>query len=141
MKLVEEKGGREFLIRMDHDADLLDSIHGLADSQGIRLGIFTGIGALKEAEISYYDQARKEYIKNELNGPLEIANLVGNISIKEEKIFVHAHAILSERDGRTYSGHFERGKIFACELYIRELVGEELVRSYDDTTGLFLWRN
>ncbi|MDY6960038.1 MAG: PPC domain-containing DNA-binding protein [Halobacteriota archaeon] len=141
MKVVEQKVGREFLVRMDHNADLLDSILGIAELQGIRLGVFTGIGALKEAKISYYDQARKEYLKNELKGPVEIANLVGNISIKEEKIFVHAHATLSERDGKTYSGHFERGKIFACELYIRELVGEELVRSYDDTTGLFLWRN
>lgn len=133
------KVGREFLVRMDHNADLLGSIIDLANSNEITLGIFTGIGALKEAEISYYDQARKEYIKNKLDGPLEIANLVGNISIKEAEIFAHAHATLSERSGKTYSGHFEKGKIFACELYLRELEGPRLVRSYDDITGLSLW--
>ena len=139
MKVVEVKVGREFLVRMDHNADLLGSIIDLANSNEITLGIFTGIGALKEAEISYYDQARKEYIKNKLDGPLEIANLVGNISIKEAEIFAHAHATLSERSGKTYSGHFEKGKIFACELYLRELEGPGLVRSYDDITGLSLW--
>ncbi|MDY6930392.1 MAG: PPC domain-containing DNA-binding protein [Halobacteriota archaeon] len=139
MKVVEVKVGREFLVRMDHNADLLGSIIDLANSNEITLGIFTGIGALKEAEISYYDQARKEYIKNKLDGPLEIANLVGNISIKEAEIFAHAHATLSERSGKTYSGHFEKGKIFACELYLRELEGPRLVRSYDDITGLSLW--
>ena len=138
-KDVYLKSGREFLKRLEHDSDLVESIIIFAIDKNIRLGVFTAIGALKDAKISFYDQNAKKYIKREINEPLEIANLVGNISIKDEGIFAHAHATLSDKDGQTIAGHFEGGKIFACELYLRELIGGEFERAYDEVTGLSLW--
>ena len=139
MKYTELKPGREFLVRLNHNSDLLDSIKSFAESRKVRLGVFIAIGALKEAKISFYDQTKKEYIKKDLNEPVEIASLVGNLSIKDDTVFAHAHASLSDKNGQTVSGHFECGKIFACELYLRELVGEDLVRAFDEVTGLSLW--
>ncbi|MDY6966714.1 MAG: PPC domain-containing DNA-binding protein [Halobacteriota archaeon] len=139
MKYSELKTGREFLKKLDHDADLLDSIRDFAEACGIRLGVFTAIGALKEARISFYDQKEKKYGVIEIIEPLEIASLVGNISMKDGKVFAHAHATLSGRDGAVKAGHFEGGRIFACELYLRELTGAEFVRAYDEVTGLSLW--
>ena len=139
MKDAELKTGREFLVRLDHDADLLDSIKIFAEAHDIKLGVFTAIGALKEARISFYDQRGKGYMKNEIKEPLEIASLVGNISMKDGKVFAHAHATLSGEDGTVTAGHFEGGGIFACELYLRELTGGEFVRAYDEVTGLSLW--
>ena len=139
MKDSELKTGREFLKRLDHDADLLYSIRSFAEACKIRLGVFTAIGALKEAKISFYDQTEKKYEIIEIKEPLEIASLIGNISMKDDKIFAHAHATLSGRDGEVKAGHFEGGTVFACELYLRELAGAEFIRVYDEVTGLSLW--
>ena len=53
---------------------------------------------------------------------------------------MHAHAALAGHGG-TIGGHVVPGcTIFACELILQELVGEDLERACDEQTGLPLWR-
>jgi hypothetical protein len=71
---------------------------------------------------------------------MEILNLHGNVSVREGKPFVHAHIVLSDARGRVFGGHVLPGtKLFACEIFIDEFEGEELVRVHDQRTGSYLW--
>jgi hypothetical protein len=72
--------------------------------------------------------------------PQEVASCIGNISIKEGEPFVHAHAVLADQNGNTKAGHLIEGKVFAAEIHLTELIGEELVRKDDAVTGLSLWK-
>jgi predicted DNA-binding protein with PD1-like motif len=74
-----------------------------------------------------------------LSTPQEIATCVGNISMKEGEPFVHAHAVLADRNGNAKGGHLLEGKVFAAEVHLFELVGEKIVRRNDGVTGLSLW--
>ena len=127
------------LVRLDHGADLIDQISELAVDEGIQTGAFSVLGALIQAEIAFYDQESHEYSELLVEENLELVSCTGNVSIRGQKPFVHAHVVLADSDGKTIGGHLLHGKIFAAELFLIELLGEPLVRKNDETTGLYLW--
>jgi predicted DNA-binding protein with PD1-like motif len=131
--------GRNFLVRVKHDSDIISFVTDVAKEKGVMTATFTAIGALKYAKLGFYDQKRHEYLETVLPAPQEIASCVGNISLKEEKPFVHAHAVLADSEGNTKAGHLLEGKVFAAEVHLSELIGQKVARKNDEVTGLFLW--
>ncbi len=103
------------------------------------MAVFTVVGAVKQARLAYYDQAEREYQKIKLDRPMEIASCFGNLSFKDDKPFVHVHAVLADAAGKIYAGHLLRATVFAAELHLQELLGKKLEREYEQTTGLALW--
>jgi len=138
MNWLEVKGQREFLCNIPYDSDLLLSLKELANVLKIKSGIFTFIGALKTACLFYYVQNEKKFEKNVFDGPVEIVSGMGNIATFEGDIVVHAHLVIADRKGNCYGGHLTEGsKVFACEVYLREL-SPAVSRKYDSLTGLNL---
>ena len=71
----------------------------------------------------------------------EITSLIGNISLRDDEPMVHAHLTLADSDGTSYGGHLQPGTIvFAGEFIIDACEGSQLSRSFDDQTGLALWK-
>ncbi len=135
--------GRIFIGRFRSRADLLESLTDFCVREGIRLGIFSVIGALSSARLGYYDQDAKQYVECvRLDKKLEIASCIGNISLKDSKVFVHAHITLADLQGKCHGGHLMPGAaVFAAEYYIKELTGGVLERRSDPETGLSLWES
>jgi len=132
--------GRCLLAGLDHDAEIISQITCLAREEKIETGIFCVIGALKRAELGYYDQESFEYRKILVEGPVELISASGNVSLRDGQPFVHAHAALSDREGRIWGGHLTKGTVFAAELHMQELLGHQPVeREHDSVTGLYLW--
>ena len=131
--------GRCLLARPDHGSEIISQITELARREKIEIGLCTAIGALSEAELAYYDQATLEYRKIPVTGPVELVSCSGNISLRDDQPFVHAHAVLADRDGKTVAGHLTGGIIFAAEICLQELSGLPLKREHDPTTRLYLW--
>lgn len=133
--------GRRIVARLPHGGDLLREIAAAAESHGMRAAELRAIGALQAARLSFYDQTTHEYQEFAIDQPVEIAALLGNVSLRDGAVAVHAHATLSKPDGTCVAGHVNPGcVIFACELVLQELVGEPLEREFDEVTGLPLWR-
>ena len=132
---------KTFLERLPHDADLLASARDCFARNDLRMGAFMAIGAVKRARVSFYDQARKVYIEEEIDQQAEILSCIGNISELDGEVFAHAHVVLSFADGTTRGGHLLEGtRVFAGELFGFALDGEQLRRAYDPVTGLKLWK-
>ena len=132
--------GKVILEGLPHGSDLLETITDLARREGVQVGTIMAIGAVKRSRIGFYDQTAREYRERDIEGPMEICSCLGNISLKDGEIFVHAHITLADSEGRVVGGHLCVGTIiFAAECRISELQGESLERSYDETTGLSLW--
>jgi predicted DNA-binding protein with PD1-like motif len=133
--------GRRVVARLRHGGDLLEEIAGVADANGMQTAELRAIGALQTARLAFYDQTAHEYGEFAVDAPVEIVTLLGNVSRRDGATAVHAHATLAGHDGACVGGHVAPGcVIFACELIVQELVGEPLVREYDEVTGLPLWR-
>jgi uncharacterized protein len=133
--------GRIIFARLDHGEDIISQFTNLAEENGIETGSLSAIGALSRAKLAYYDQVTHEYGEVALEEPVELASCFGNISLRDSRPFVHAHAVLSDRTGRTWGGHLTSGTVFAAELYLQELSGLPLKRVPDSITGLNLWGN
>lgn len=137
--LFEYDVNKELIVRLKHDAEVVQSITELAKSKGIKAGSFTAIGALKRAELGYYDQRSHEYRKIKIESAYEMASCIGNVSLKGGEPFVHVHVVLSNEKGETKAGHLLEGIIFAVEIHLRQLEGPKLERKYDEVTELMLW--
>jgi len=140
MRSAEYRSGRKFICRLEHDSELLKSITDFVKEKGVKAGVFSVIGAVKGATIAYYDQTKHEYRELQIDGPHEIVSCTGNISLKNGTQFAHAHIVLADERGNVKAGHLVRGKVFAAELHLRELLGPELVRKHDKLTDLSLWK-
>jgi predicted DNA-binding protein with PD1-like motif len=133
--------GRKIIGRLAKGEDLLAALEKVAREHGIHLGEVQAIGAVSQARVGYYKQVERTYYFLDLDRPLEILCLTGNISVKDGKPMVHAHVTLSDGDGRAFGGHLAEGTlVFACEFAIQEYQSATaLVRRMDEPTGLFLW--
>lgn len=138
-RLFEYSASKELIVRLEHDADLIQSITELARSNGVEAGSFIAIGALKSARLGYYDQESHEYRQMKVDTPHEMASCMGNVSLKDGEPFVHVHVVLADESGNTKAGHLFEGIVFAAEVHLHELKGAGLERKYDEATGLSLW--
>ncbi len=134
--------GRRIAARLPFGSDLLEAVTAVADEHGIETGEVRAIGALQHARLAFYDQATKTYGEFAVDRPVELVTLLGNVSRRDDATAVHLHATLADHDGACLGGHVAAGcVVFACELFIQELVGEPLKRGFDEVTGLPLWEN
>jgi predicted DNA-binding protein with PD1-like motif len=131
---------RNLLIRAKHNSELVRFITELAGDRRITTAAFTVIGAVKRAKLGFYDQEKHEYHEITVDSPHEIASCIGNISLKNGKPFVHAHAVLADKSGKTKAGHLLEATVFAAEIHLREFKGKKLEREHDEETALSLWK-
>jgi len=129
---------REFLLRLETGADWRTEIEEFAELKDIDAAWFNAMGAVQDAEVWFYDQTETEYNSVSFDEPLEIAACIGNISMLDDERFAHTHAVLSRPSGQALAGHLNAGTVFAGEVYLRAL-DTDLIREYDERTGLDLW--
>ena len=133
--------GRCMLGRLPYGKDFVKTIEDFCIQNSIQTGVFFVIGAVISATLGSYDQNQQVYVTCKKEEPLEIVNCTGNVSLKDGKLVVHAHAVFADMNGQTIGGHiFSETVVYAGEIYIQELLGKPLEREYDDTTGLSLWK-
>jgi predicted DNA-binding protein with PD1-like motif len=136
----EASAGRAFVGRLETGSDLVEGIERFCAERGILAAQVTVIGAVRRARFAYYGQDDHAYRELESARHHEVVGFIGNISLRDDRPFLHAHATFADADGATVGGHLLRGcEVFAAEVMIRELGNVSLVRQHDEETGLALW--
>jgi uncharacterized protein len=132
--------GRGFVGRLETGSDLVAEIERFCLERGVVAAQVTVIGALRRAAYAYYEQHDHRYLELASETHHEIVGFTGNVSLRDDKPFLHAHATFADATGATVGGHLLRGcEVFAAEVMIREVTGVSLVRVIDEETGLALW--
>ena len=141
MNVYPSDDGRAALIRLDRGSDLLQSLNEAAAELGIKAGTVQAIGAVSELVVGYFKQDEKRYTTIPFREHLEIGSALGNVSLKDEKPFVHMHVTATRESGETVGGHLMPGtRTFLIEAYFRALDGPAPVRQQEDDLGLAAWR-
>ncbi|HMK60831.1 MAG TPA: PPC domain-containing DNA-binding protein [Dissulfurispiraceae bacterium] len=121
--------------------DLLRGLTHVIEENNIVCGRITGIGAVTQARVAYFDHEHKRYEELLIKEGMEILSLTGNISKKDGELFPHVHVVLSGRDFRAFGGHLLHDTlVYAFEYEIIPFDGKPLIRQFDKDTGLFLWK-
>jgi predicted DNA-binding protein with PD1-like motif len=132
--------GRAFVGRLATGSDLVAEIERYCREQEIVAAQVTVIGAVRRARYAYYEQTDHRYLELESATHHEVVGFVGNVSLRDNRPFLHAHATFADAAGATVGGHLLPGcEVFAAEVMIRELGDVSLVRMHDEETGLALW--
>jgi uncharacterized protein len=139
-KFWEAKAGRAFAGRLETGSDLVAEIERFCLEREITAAQVTVIGAVRRARYAYYEQSGHRYLELETEAHHEIVGFIGNVSLRDDKPFLHAHATFADASGATVGGHLLRGiEVFAAEVMIREMRDVSLIRLHDEETGLALW--
>ena len=119
-----QKVGKDYLINIDKDEKVVETLTRFCKEYGIKNAKLSGIGAVKKTEIGAYYLSKKEYIKREYSEILELLSLEGNIALKDGEPFIHAHVVLSDHNMQTLGGHlFETTVGVAGEFFLTQFDG------------------
>ncbi|MCF8059027.1 MAG: DUF296 domain-containing protein [Bacteriovoracaceae bacterium] len=136
MDYKESKGS--YLIRLYKDENLFDALGDFAKETKVTCGTFNGIGALKNCELGFYHLEDKHYDRKLFANEAELLSLVGNLSLLDNKPFLHIHTVLGASDFSTYGGHlFSADVAVTAEIIFRPL-DLEIHREPDEKIGLSL---
>jgi predicted DNA-binding protein with PD1-like motif len=139
MEFIESKPGKLVFARLVEGEDLLETVTKVAENAKVPVGLFFLIGTLKKAKLGFFREG--EYETTQMDQPLEIVSCLGNISIKENKTFAHAHISVSDEKGRVFGGHVMSGCLIGVtgELVLMEAEGVKISRKFDESIKLYLW--
>ena len=139
-RIWEASPGRTFIGRLEKGSDLVAEIERICAERAVSAGWVSVIGAVQRAAFAYYHQSDHRYLELASDTHHEIVGFIGNISLRDGKPFLHAHATFADEHGACVGGHLLRGiEVFVAEFEIRELLGVDLVRNLDEEFGLALW--
>ncbi len=131
-----------FIGKLPHKSDLQRELNKIAIKNKIAAGAIQVIGSLARARISYYDQQLHVYRELDCDSPYEIVSGIGNISLRDDKPYVHLHLAIADSTGKVLGGHCLEGcRVFAAEFTIWPLKGAAVRRIPDNITGLLTWEN
>jgi len=137
LKVKKNDISEVLVIKLEKGEDVLETLNTIVEKENIEAGFFTGIGALNKVKMGIFIEGKYEEII--IEDELEIVSLLGNVSLKDGKPFVHAHIIVSKRDGSAFGGHLLPGSIISvtCEVFLIKLK-KPIKRGFDEEIKLYL---
>ena len=119
-----EKNKQDYFIYIEKDEKVMHSLTKFCLDNNIQNSKISGIGAVKMTEIGAYDIVRKEYLKKEYSEVFELISFQGNVTLKDNQSFVHAHVVLSNHNMATVGGHLFESTVAAVgEFFLRKFEG------------------
>lgn len=129
-------GENKFMLILEKGEEIIECLKVFSIINNIRAAAISGIGALEKVKLAVYRSKRKGYKIKSFDESFEITNLLGNVTIYDNKPYLHIHVTLADKDFECYGGHLESGVITAtCELIINVIDGE-INRVYQEDVNL-----
>jgi len=128
-----------WMIRLEKGEECIASLTHFCKTFSLHTGHINGIGAVREAEIGWFDPTKKQYSTRTLHENMEIVTLTGNLTMKEKEPFLHLHATFSKENLEVIGGHLFRAVISVTAEFFLQTFPVMLTRNKEEETGLFLW--
>ena len=141
MYKYKEVSDYKYVLSLDNHVEISAALAAFCREMDIRAGQITGLGAINEATFRFLDPATKQYVDKTFEEQMEITNLTGNISNKDNQVYLHIHLTCSRRDYTCVGGHMLDARINgACELFVEDYYLTSSGRRADEETGLNLYK-
>ncbi len=99
-------GSKEYALVLARGDEVMTALSDFARAERVTAASFTAIGAVRDAEVGWFDFAKQQYKAMRLDEQLEVLSLIGDIGVGAEgKTVVHAHVTLGRESGRAFGGH------------------------------------
>ena len=134
-----KKFGNKYIIRIDKNEEIVETLKKFCEDNNIKLGTIIGLGATNKVTVGLYNTEEKKYYPKELTGDHEIAPLYGNISTMNGKVYLHIHANLCNQETRAFGGHLNSAVVSATFEAVIEVIDGEVDRAFNEEIGLNLY--
>ena len=133
-----QRFGDRYQLRLEAGDELIATVTGLAEREGIGYASLTGLGAVESISLAYLNRETRKYETHVLDEQLELLGVTGNITLKDAKPFPHVHASVSDRSLHVYGGHVMAATAWPnVEIWIRR-EAEGVSRVPDEASGAAL---
>ena len=115
---------------------LHEGVLDLARKEGVRTGVVEGIGGVDRLVLAYYDLKGRKYEEHRFNEFMEVASILGNITMMDGKPFLHAHGTFGRRDMSVVAGHVVSARVRPFLEFGITKSANLALRRLDEKTGL-----
>mgnify|MGYP001278731985 FL=1 len=129
----------KIFVSIDKGELVNQSLLNVAEKEGLNSGWVNGLGAISNIEIGYWDIEEKIYVKKTFDEDYELLSLIGNVSLVDNKPFIHTHISFSDTKFRVYGGHLFDAKVIAAAEFCIFTSEYHLHRKLNCDIGLSLW--
>lgn len=136
LQTVEEL--RTYAVVFDEGDDPYELLTRFARDKQLTGSSLTGIGALSQVTIGWFNPDTREYERTTVDEQCEVVSLLGDIAVEDDESTVHAHIVLARRDTSAVGGHLFGGRVWpTLEVVVTESPSA-LRKRIDPDVGLAL---
>ncbi len=135
----KQAGNRQYIVSISNGEELMNALTAFCQERNVTLGAITGIGAIDEMTLRFFNPTTKQYEDRKFEEQMEIANLTGNVSTLNGETYLHVHVTLGRADFTALAGHLLSARIHGAGEFIVDDLQGRLERSYSDEVGLNLY--
>ncbi|WP_238349617.1 PPC domain-containing DNA-binding protein [Chryseobacterium cucumeris] len=125
-----------YIVSIENHSNIVETLTDFIQNQNIRAGEVTGIGAVSEATLRFFNPATKKYVDRTFKEQMEVTNISGNVSEIEGKQTLHLHITLGRQDYTALAGHLLDAKIQGAGEFIFYPLATRVVKIKNEETGI-----
>ena len=139
MKLINADAQRTFAVILDSGDEAVGALTRFAQLQKVGAAQLTGLGALSDAVLGFFDWKTKQYRRIPVKEQVEVVSLIGDIGLGPDGApTLHPHIVCSRADGSAVGGHLLEAHVRpTLEVIVTESPAH-LRRRPDPESGLAL---
>jgi len=128
------------IFALKRGSSVTDEILAIARRERIRSARVEAIGGVTDLKLAYFDDRAKKYEETSHSGFHEVTGLLGNITMKDGKPYLHAHGTFARRDNSVVGGHLLYATVSPLLEVVMTPTSNVAVRELDEASGLNLIR-
>ena len=113
-----------------------EGIMAIVKKEKIATARLEAIGGVRQLRLAYFNHEAKKYEEHEFKEFLEVTSLLGNVTTKEGKPFLHIHGTFGKRDLSVVAGHVVSATVFPLLEVVLTPTRNRAFRRFDDELGL-----
>ena len=117
-------------------AELPDAILSIAAKEKLSTAGLSAIGGVRRLSLSYFNHGTKKYEEHQFDEFMEVTSLIGNITMKDGKPYLHAHGNFGRRDLSVVGGHITSAIVFPLLEVVMTRTSNRAQRRFDESAGL-----
>ncbi|UFH32446.1 DNA-binding protein [Chryseobacterium sp. C-71] len=128
-----------YIVSIKDQSSIVQALNDFVLNQNIKSGQVTGIGAVSEATLRFFDFSTKDYVDKKFDEQMEVTNISGNVSVAEDKPLLHLHITLGRQDYSAIAGHLQDAKIRGAGEFFFYPMGVPVFKTKNEDIGILLY--
>lgn len=128
----------KIVARIDRGEEIISQLNSICDRENVKLASVSAIGASDNFTVGVFKPAEKQYTPCHFTGDYEIVSLIGTVTTKDGKPYIHLHMSAAGEGGTIVGGHLNSATVsVTCEMVI-DIIDGTVQRQLDEIIGINL---